>query len=247
MKDNFSAQAKLYASFRPHYPAALYTFLFSQLKNFDHAADLATGNGQVAVQLAMKFKKVYATDISSKQLSEAPQLSNIIYKTEAAESTSFDNNYFDLITVAQAIHWFDFEKFYTEVKRILKKDGIIAVIGYGLLRFNTSAELNDWLDHYYYKIIYSYWDKERKYVDELYKTIPFPFTEIQSPSLQIEYEWTKDQFIGYLNTWSAVQHFIKTNNEHPLSESLLQQLDKLWPEDVLYKISFPLLLRVGHE
>src|SRR3954451_10789393 len=113
MKDNFSGQSKLYVNFRPRYPVALYDFIFSNVKSFDKALDVATGNGQVAIELAKKFTEVYATDISAKQLAEAPALPNVFYKVEPGEDASFPENNFDLVTIAQAIHWFDFEKFYT--------------------------------------------------------------------------------------------------------------------------------------
>ncbi len=245
MKDNFSTQAKLYANFRPRYPDSLYDFLFRQAKNLDSALDCATGNGQVAIALAAKFKEVYATDISEKQLAHATQLPNTIYKQEAAEQTSFADNHFDLITVAQAIHWFDFDKFYTEVKRILKPDGIIAVIGYGLIRVNKTIDA--WIDHYYWNIVGPYWDKERKYIDEEYRTIPFPFKQITAPAFYMEYEWNKDQFIGYLNTWSALQHFIKQQGYNPLTEELLQQLNNVWPDDAIQTVCFPLFLKTGHQ
>jgi len=237
-------QSKDYANFRPRYPFALYDFLYSHLQLFERALDVATGNGQVAAALAKQFIEVHATDISTQQLAEAPQLSNIFYKAEAAEDASFPDHYFDLITVAQAIHWFDFDKFYTGVKRMLKPAGMFAVIGYGLLSVNDKVD--PWLQHFYKKITGPYWDKERKYIDELYTTIPFPFTEIPAPHLQITYTWTKAQFIVYIITWSALQHFVKANNSHPLSADLMQQLNELWPDDALHKISFPLLLRTGH-
>src|SRR6478735_7435496 len=123
MKDNFSQQSKAYANFRPRYPAALYDFLYTQITAFDKALDIATGNGQVAVELSKKFNEVHATDISPKQLAEAPALPNVFYKIERAEESSFPGNYFDLITTAQAIHWFNFDKFYNTAKRMLKQDG----------------------------------------------------------------------------------------------------------------------------
>lgn len=245
MKDNFSSQAKLYANFRPRYPSQLYDFIYANINSFERALDVATGNGQVAAELSKKFSEVHATDISTKQLAEAPLISNIHYKVEAGEDSTFPANYFDLITVAQAIHWFNFEKFYATVKRVLKQDGIIVVIGYGLVSVNE--EVDQWLHHYYKNITGPYWDKERKYIDELYKTIPFPFVEIETPQLQIEYQWNKEQFIGYLNTWSAVQHFIKANNAHPLSQELLNRLDLIWRNDSSHTVSFPLLLKAGHQ
>lgn len=244
MKDNFSSQAQLYVSFRPHYPPALYEYLLLHVKHFETAFDAATGNGQVAAILATKFKEVHATDISEKQLAYAPQLPNVFYKTEKAEQTSFADSYFDLVTVAQAIHWFDFEQFYAEVKRILKPGGLFAAIGYSLVR--TNRKIDAWTDHFYQNITGPYWDKERKYIDEAYATIPFPFNEIAGPSLTMEYQWSKDQFIGYLTTWSAVQHYIKAKNTHPLTDELLQQLNNVWPQGTLQTVRFPLLLRAGH-
>ena len=243
MKDNFSVQAKLYASFRPHYPQAVYDFIFSIVNNFDTVLDCATGNGQAAVVLAARFEKVYATDISEKQLAQAPALPNITYKVERAEQTRFADNSFDLITVAQAIHWFNFEEFYAEVKRLLKPSGIIAVIGYGLIRINPA--IDTWIDNYYHNIVGPYWDKERRYIDEEYKTIPFPFNEMRSPQLFMDYNWNKDQFIGYLHTWSALQHYAKANHDSPLTNALLAELDRVWGDGAVLPIRFPLFLKVG--
>ena len=243
MKDNFSAQAKLYANFRPHYPQAAYDFIFAQVKEFYTALDCATGNGQAAAVLATRFKQVYATDISEKQLAQAPAIPNITYKVEPAEQTGFANSSFDLITVAQAVHWFNFTAFYAEVRRLLKPSGIIALIGYGLIRINPAIDA--WTDNYYWNTVGPYWDKERKYVDDAYQTIPFPFKEIPSPTLVIEYHWTEEQFVGYLHTWSALQHYIKANNTNPLTDALLAELDGVWGEEEMLPIRFPLFLRVG--
>jgi ubiquinone/menaquinone biosynthesis C-methylase UbiE len=154
MKDNFSQQSKLYANFRPRYSNAMYHVIYKHVSCFDKALDVATGNGQVAVELAKKFKEIYATDISEKQLNEAPRLENVFYKVESAEEATFPYQYFDLITAAQAIHWFNFDKFYATVKRILKPDGIIAVIGYGLLSVNN--EIDQWFHHFYKDITVTY-------------------------------------------------------------------------------------------
>ena len=243
MKDNFSAQSNLYAAFRPHYPQQLYDFIFQHVKKFNTALDIATGNGQVAAALAKKFKEVHATDISEKQLANAPQLPNVFYKAEPAEQTSFASNYFDLITVAQAVHWFQFEKFYTEINRILKKDGLLIIAGYGLLRVNKA--IDEWTDYYYKEITGPYWDKERKYIDEGYTTIPFPLKEINSPQLFMNYTWSREHFTGYLQTWSAFQHYVKKNGTSPLSHELLQQLYTLWHKDDLNEVRFPLFIRAG--
>ena len=243
MKDRFSNHAEDYQKYRPAYPEELYTFLFTLVAEKNTAWDCGTGNGQVAVVLAKYFKQVYATDLSEKQLQQAPRVSNIAYKTERAEHTSFPDHHFDLITVAQAIHWFDFELFYQEVKRTLKPKGILAVMGYGLLR--TEDHINLIIDRFYTQIIGTYWDKERVYIEEAYQTIPFPFEEIKVPDFRHSMEWNLSQFTGYLNTWSAVQLYEKKEQVNPLS-LIEEELTKAWGAAGSTKtITFPILLRIG--
>ncbi|WP_153797663.1 class I SAM-dependent methyltransferase [Foetidibacter luteolus] len=243
MKDLFSAQAEQYAIFRPQYPAMMYQQLYQHLKNFDRAWDCATGNGQVAAVLAQKFKEVQATDISDKQLTQAMQKENIVYQKAAAEDHLFPDNFFDLVTVAQGIHWFRFNDFYNEAKRVLKPDGIIAVIGYGLIRVNEAV--NAMIDDFYKNKVGPYWDKERKYVDEEYKTIPFPFTQLPCPKLSIQYNWNLEHLLGYINTWSSVQHYSKANNQSPLDKDFMIAIHRAWPHNAVLPVEFPLFLRIG--
>lgn len=242
MKDNFSTQSELYARFRPTYPEELYQFLYSLVETKDTAWDCGTGNGQVAQELSKHFKEVYATDISEKQIRNAIQRNNIFYKGESAEKTSFPDKTFDLITVAQAIHWFNFDLFYKEVKRTIKPNGILAVIGYGLL--NIDEETDKIITKFYHEIVGTYWDKERKYVDEDYQTIPFPFKEIKAPQLYNTYKWSLEQLIGYLNTWSAVQHYINANNQNPV-ELVYEDLQEIWKGKTTKTVKFPILLRIA--
>ncbi|MHA3788744.1 class I SAM-dependent methyltransferase [Flavobacterium hauense] len=241
MKDNFSIQAKGYSKYRPYYPSEMIAYIASFAENKQSALDVATGNGQVAVELAKHFKQVYATDISEKQLANALQKDNIIYKVERAEQTSFADSQFDLITVAQAIHWFDFEAFYKEVHRILKPDGVFAVLGYGL--FTVNGESEKLLKHFYNDITGPYWDAERRYLDENYTTIPFPFEEVEVKQFTNEFTWTFEQLTGYLETWSAVQHYIKKNGSNPV-DVIRDELKEYW-EKGDKKVTFPLLLRIG--
>jgi ubiquinone/menaquinone biosynthesis C-methylase UbiE len=242
MKDNFSAQSEQYVKFRPTYPNELYQFLLSLVKTKDKAWDCGTGNGQVAQELSKHFKEVYATDISEKQIKNAIQRANIFYKVESAERTSFLDKSFDLITVAQAIHWFDFDAFYKEVTRVIKPNGILAVIGYGLLSINKDTDAI--INRFYREVTGPYWDKERKYIDEHYQTIPFPFKEIESPQLYNSYEWSLEQLIGFLDTWSAVQHFIKANKQNPV-ELVYKDLQQAWGINSTKTVRFPILLRIG--
>lgn len=242
MKDNFSNQAEGYSIYRPTYPQELYDYLFKLTLNKQAAWDCATGNGQVARVLAGLFERVYATDISENQLKNALQLPNITYKVEPAEQTTVGDNTFDLITVAQAIHWFNFEAFYAEVKRTLKPNGLFAVIGYGIMYIDKKVDKA--VHKLYEDILGKYWDNERRYIEENYKTIPFPFEELVAPHFQIKTAWNFNQLIGYLNTWSALQHYKKANERNPL-EYMFTELKEAWGDDAEKDVHFPVLLRVG--
>lgn len=239
-KDRFSNHAKQYAAFRPAYPKALYDFIFGHVKNFDSAWDAGTGNGQVARDLALRFKKVFATDISEKQLANATRAENIQYSI-AGEEPNFPDSSFDLITTAQAIHWFHIPKFYNEVNRVGKKDAVIAVWGYGLL--NIHPDIDKTLQNFYVNIVGPYWDKERRLIDDHYKTIPFPFEEIVTPAFHISVDWTLPEFQGYLSTWSSVQKYIHANRVNPVGD-FIKEIRPLWKSD-RQKINFPLFLRLG--
>src|SRR5688572_3407993 len=216
MKDNFSKQSAIYAKYRPAYPEQLYDFLFQHVANKKAAWDCATGNGQAAKILAKAFDKVYATDISQKQIENAIQQPNIFYSVQPAERTNFADNSFDLITVAQALHWFRFDDFYTEMSRVAKTNSIFAGWAYSLLRI--SKEIDVLIEDHHYNILGNYWDEERKYVDEEYRNIPFPFKKLTTPGFTITCAWTLDELEGYFNTWSALQKFTTANQYNPINE-----------------------------
>ena len=242
-KDNFSAHASVYAQFRPVYPAELYEFLYSLLPEKRIAWDCGCGNGQVAGVLADSFEKVEATDISQKQLDHAVQKPNIHYHLTKAEDSGLAGSSVDLITVAQAIHWFDFDAFYREVYRVGRPGSVIAVWCYSLLTINK--EVDEVILRLYSDTLGSeYWDAEREYINEHYQTIPFPFEEITAPEFSIKINWTRDHLTGYLNSWSAVQHYIRKNDINPVQE-IVPALKKAWGKADALEAVFPLFSRVG--
>lgn len=241
MKDNFSSQADRYARFRPNYPPELFEFIYTQLNAFDAAWDCGTGNGQVAAVLSERFRQVYATDISPQQLVQAPQQQNIFYSVQLAEATNFANNTFDVITIAQAIHWFHFERFYAEVQRVAKPHAVVAAIGYGLI--HTFPEADAIIGHFYKHTVGAYWDAERRYIDEQYRTIPFPFDEIQAPTFMHEAMWDAEHLLGYLGTWSAVKHYTTAHGKNPVEE-IRQPLLQAWGNNER-AVQFDILLRIG--
>lgn len=243
MKDNFSTYADLYAKYRPQYPTALFEYILSFVKEKNLAWDCGTGSGQTAKELSKYFENVYATDISFKQIEHAVKEKNIIYAVEAAENSSIENNATDLVTVSQALHWFNFEKFYDEVKRVSKPGGLIAAWTYSLLQVDP---ITDALIHkHHFNTLQNYWDEERKYVDDGYSSIPFPFKKIDTPEFFIEVNWNTDDLEGYLNTWSALQKFIKQNNDSPVP-ALMNEIKLNWPGNETRKIIFPIHLKMAY-
>lgn len=243
MKDLFSKQAGIYAKYRPGYPQDLIDYILSFVKERNLAWDAATGNGQAAKLLAPYFSKVEATDISQKQLAQASNDPRIVFSVSPSEKTSFAGHSFDLITVAQAYHWFNFDEFSHEVNRVGKPGCIIAVWGYGLIHSNEK-NLQEEILHFYRDTVGKFWDSERHYVDDEYQTIPFPYAGVQNKRFSIEVNWTIDDFAGYCNTWSSVQHFITAKGKNPVDE-FYSGLMRIWPKGKTLKFSFPLFLLLG--
>ena len=240
--DNFSKGASDYALYRPESPDSVFEFLYAQVRHFDTAWDCGTGNGQVAVRLAERFAKVIGTDISGEQLQEAKKKDNIIYLEERAEHTSLPDQSIDLITVAQAIHWFDLDTFNQEVLRVARPGAVVAAWTYTVLQLTPAV--NEVINHLYMDITRPYWDKERALVDAEYKTIPFPFEEIATPVFYIYKQYTLAQLTGYLRTWSGVKHYIKKEQKDPVA-LILPALEKAWGGEEELQVTWPVHVRAG--
>ncbi len=195
------------------------------------------------MELSKHFENVYASDISENQLAQATQLPNIHYSVERAESTRFQDNQFDLITVGQAVHWFDFDAFNKEVHRVAKNDAILCVWGYGL--FKMDKAINELVNEFYHGIIGPYWNKERMYIDEQYASIPFEFKEIAiDQKREIVVNWNLDELKGYFNSWSSVQHYKDANEGQNPVDDLMGRISQSWI-GATKEIRFPLFMRMG--
>jgi len=241
-KNYFSQQSKAYAAFRPSYPEDLYRFIFEHLKNYACVWDCATGNGQVAQYLARHFTSVYATDISQQQIDNAFRAKNIFYSVGGEENTLFKDNQFDLVTVGQALHWFNRPGFYREVKRTTKPGGLLAVWGYALL--TVEPVIDQLFMDFYTNQIGRYWDEARKLVENYYRDIPFPFEQIVCPEFNITVNWTLDQFAGYLSSWSATQKYIHTHGLDPV-KPFKEDLKSVWRSGEVKLVTFPVFMKLG--
>jgi SAM-dependent methyltransferase len=244
-KDHFSGHAMAYAHYRPHYPDALFDYLAHISPSTQTAWDCATGNGQAAISLARYFNQVFATDASPEQIEAAQAHERVSYAVEQAEDSSLEDDSADLVLVAQAIHWFEFEPFFDEVRRILKTNGIIAIVAYQFL--NIDSDIDEVLARFYYETIYEYWPPERSHIENSYRDIPFPFDELASPHFEMTAEWTLDELIGYLGTWSAVRRYHQQTGTDPV-DTLRDQLVPLWGGKEQKKlVSWALKLRIGRK
>jgi len=205
--------------------------------------DCGTGNGQAAVGLAKYFERVYATDASAEQIAHASQHDKVEYHVENAEQVSLKSGSADLVTVAQAVHWFDFDKFYAEVKRVLKPNGVLAVWTYALPE--TSPQVDKAVYRYYAEILSGFWPERIRYIEESYRTLPFPFEEIVPPQFVMEDEWDLGQLTGFLDSWSATQKYLAQKGKHPVNE-IWDELSSYWTKEKEKRlIRWPLYFRIG--
>jgi len=242
-KDRFSDHAELYARHRPGYPEELFAYLASLAPRCRRAADLATGNGQAALGLARHFGEVVAVDASAAQLAHARPHPHITYRQTAAEATGLPDAWADLITIAQALHWMHFDRLWPEVERVLAPGGVIAAWMYDLAR--TDPEVDRIVDRFYREVVGPCWDPERRFVDEGYRTVPFPFREIIPPAFELTGTWGLKDLLGYLSTWSASRHYLARKGEDPVDE-IRQELAAAWRDpETPRPVRWPLHLRVG--
>ena len=214
-KDHFSGHAADYGRFRPRYPNELFDYLGLLCTERKLAWDCATGNGQAAIGLSTKFDRVVASDASSRQINSADLRDNIEFIVAKAEASPLPDASADLISVAQAMHWFDLESFYDEVRRVLKPRGVLAVWSYQLATIEPAIDAI--VEEYYEDIVGEYWPEERSLVMDGYKEIPFPFTQMTNPEFLMTVEWDLPQLLGYLGTWSATRRYIVDNSLDPLT------------------------------
>jgi SAM-dependent methyltransferase len=243
-KDHFSKQAADYAKFRPTYPQELFDYLANLAPSHQVAWDCGTGSGQAAIGLASVFDRVIATDASEKQISSAKPHERVEYRVAPAENSGIKSATTDLIMVAQALHWFDLNRFYTEAQRVLKPDGVLAASAYNLLQIEPA--IDEIVNRYYYEVVGPFWPLERKLVEQ-FANLPFPFHEIDPPKFEMAAQWNLDHLLGYLRTWSSTQRFIAARGSDPL-EQITNDLHNAWgdPQQTL-NVIWPLIVRIGRK
>jgi len=241
-KDYFSRQAPDYARFRPSYPREIFAYLGSIAPSRELAWDCGTGNGQAVIRLASVFDRVIATDASERQIANAEAHERVEYRVAPAENSGIKSGTVDLIMVAQALHWFDLDRFYAEARRVLKPDGVLAASAYNLLQIDPA--IDEIVNRYYHEVVGPFWPPERKLVEN-FADLPFPFHEIEPRKFEMTAQWDLEHLIGYLRSWSSTQRFISARGSDPLQE-INDDLRSAWgdPEQTR-KVMWSLILRVG--
>jgi SAM-dependent methyltransferase len=242
-KDHFSSHSTGYAAHRPTYPEALFEHLAGLCGSHDLALDCATGNGQAARGLAAHFAQVIATDASAGQIAAAQPCARVEFRVAAAERSGLPDRSVDLLTAAQAAHWFDLPAFHAEARRVLKPGGVIALWCYE--RLSIEPGIDAAIEAFYNGAIGPYWPPERGYVERGYRDLDFPYAEMPAPPLTMTADWNLDQLMGYFGTWSAVKRYREACGDDPLP-ALREALaaDWVWP-DAPKPIKWPLSLRLG--
>ncbi len=240
--DHFSAQAAAYGRARPHYPDELLAHLARLAPARDLAIDVATGNGQAAVGLARHFDQVLAGDASATQLAAAVTHPRVQYVCLRAESLPIGRAVADLVTAAQAAHWFELDRFYAEVRRVLRPGGVVALWTYGMLAVDPACDRV--LRNFYRARVGRHWPPQRRYVEEGYRTLPFPFAALSAPTFELAAEYTLEELVDYVGTWSAVARCRQLEGVDPLPE-LARDLLPVWRGASHRTVRWPLHLLIG--
>lgn len=242
--DHFAFASESYASFRPDYPDSLFDWLDTLTPQHERAWDCGTGSGQAAVPLARRHGQVIASDPSLRQLASAARADRVDYVAMSAEVAALRTESIDLVTVAQALHWFDLPRFFGEVNRVLRPGGAIAVWSYGLLTIDPATDAQ--LRHLYLDTLGAYWPVERSLVDSGYAGIALPYPELDSPDVPMEASWTLQQLEGYLSTWSAVGRYRRALGSDPVPD-VIRRIGSSWPAGETRRIRWPLVVRAARK
>jgi SAM-dependent methyltransferase len=187
---------------------------------------------------------VVATDASSAQIANAEPHARVSYRVAPAHASGLPDHSVGLVTVAQSLHWFDLPAFYAEVRRVLKPGGLLAVWTYGRPLIEPQV-VDEVVAEFYRNVVGPYWPPERRWVEEGYRSLDFPFDEVPIAAPALTASWNLPQLLGYVGTWSAVTRYVQATGSDPLV-ALRQRLVPHWgsPEQARL-IQWPLSVRAG--
>ncbi|MCJ8170730.1 class I SAM-dependent methyltransferase [Atopomonas sediminilitoris] len=222
----FQAEACAYQRYRPDYPAELFAWLSQQCASQQRVLDIACGSGQASEAWRSHFDQVLACDLNLAGLQRSPAHSPVLYVQSAAERLPITDHSLDMISVAQALHWFATPTFYNEARRVLQPHGLISAWSYGFFSSGLPA-LDHALQHFHDHTLGAYWSAGREHVMQGYRHLPFPFTQHLTPTFNITRHWLAEELLGYLSSWSALAQY-RQHHADPLP-ALANTLHDIWP------------------
>jgi len=231
----FHAGASDYAQHRPHYPQAVFDFIRDKGPGKKRAWDCGCGNGQAALSLSQFFEEVEATDISENQITHSKKHPKVRFSVSPAEETSFPDHHFDLICVAQALHWFDLPRFFQEVDRVLRPGGLLVILGYG--SSFLEKPIADLMAKEFFPLLEPYWSPKNQLLWNKYRHVVFPYQEVKTPTLEMKQFWEKEQTLAYMATWSAYRRFTAEKGQEALNE-FREKLEELWKDGEKKAVGF---------
>jgi hypothetical protein len=243
--NTFSDDSPSYANARPKYPKALFAWISEQCNAYDRAWDCATGNGQAAIDLAEYFTRVDATDISEQQLEHALTHPRVFYSIAPAETSGLPEHVFDLVAVAQALHWFDHVAFWSEVRQVAKRGAFFCAWGYDWLE--SPRRIDEEFVAPFCALLRPFWASNNQILWNGYSAseLAFPFDPIESPTFAINVNWSTEQLINYMMTWSAYKRSGADMNTSKAIDRLVQHVHAMVPEDNVLDIRMPLKIIAG--
>jgi SAM-dependent methyltransferase len=242
-RDHFAQVADGYAAHRPTYPEALVDFLAGAAPRRRLAWDAGCGSGQLTSRLVERFDRIVATDASAAQLARAQPHPRIEYRLARAEASGLPDGAADLVVAAQAAHWFDLPAYHAEVRRVAAPGALVAQTVYNLVEVGGAIDAA--VRRFYDDVLRPYWPPERRHVETDYRALAFPFTRVDTPTLEMRASWTLDHFIGYVRSWSGVRAMEKALGPGP-TEALRTELAGLWGgAGATRPVRWPLTVRAG--
>lgn len=214
--DHFSGVAAEYVRSRPTYPHELFAWLAAVSPSREMAWDCACGSGQATAGLAAHFEAVIATDASGEQLTHAPPIPRVVWKAATAEESGLPDRSVDAVLIAQALHWFDLDRFWPEVRRIVKPGGVVTAWSYAFQQTGIPA-IDELLRRFTTETLAPYWPAERHHVNAGYTTLPFPFERLEPPAAAMTAHWDVGRQLGYLRSWSATRRAREVLGSDPVA------------------------------
>jgi ubiquinone/menaquinone biosynthesis C-methylase UbiE len=239
----FASVAREYANFRPGYPAELFEWLARTAPRLQAVWDCGCGSGQASTALATHFGVVYATDVAPEQIAAARPHPRVRYAVAPAEACGLPDASVDLVTVAQALHWFDVQAFHAEARRVARPGAVLAVWNYPRPTLADGGLERRFLD-FYEGVVGPYWPPERRHIEANYSTLPFPFEELPHPDFALTLRWNLEQLLGYVSSWSATARYREARGEDPVPR-LRAALQPVWPAAGSAQVRMPIGLRAG--